>query len=182
MITWQYLAGVSQVICTASTPFNTCCTFCGALGSRRKEVAGITKGPITWRTSARAGILLRLHDEFQPGLTAHAAILFHWKQIIAHAQVHFSIQVTLLFSPGWNRKRRCKKICSRNRAEISARLTGLKFQPRLKTYNYFRLGLNCTIISLSDWQTVACSWDNNMLSNGSFSNHDSNRSENGTKQ
>ena len=60
-------------------------------------------------------------SEFQPGLKIPSR--FHkpgWKS-----------QPGLKFSP-CNRKRLFKKICSGGRGKISARLTGLKFQPGLK--------------------------------------------------
>ena len=51
-----------------------CCFLCNTVveccfnGPVILGLYGPTKGPITWRISARAEILLRLHDELRPGL------------------------------------------------------------------------------------------------------------------
>ena len=63
---------------------------------------------------------------FQPGLKFHSDYMRFFSPF-ARAEIY---RAGLKFQPGpklssCNRKRRFKKICSRNRAEFSARLTGL---------------------------------------------------------
>ena len=68
---------------------------------------------------------------FEPGLKfRYDYMRFFW--ISARAENPSQVSQTgLKFSP-CNRKRLFKKICSGGRSEISARLSGLKFQPGLK--------------------------------------------------
>ena len=76
---------------------------------KRTFQPGLNLNAITW-----------CFPEFQPGLKFPA-------RFPARAEIQLGLKV----SP-CNRKRLFKTICSGGRGEISARLTGLKFQPGLK--------------------------------------------------
>ena len=93
--------------------------------------------------SLKTQSLSKLKLTFQPGLKFWCDYMrFFWisaraenpspvSQTGLEISARAEIQPGLKFSP-CNRKRLFKKICSGGRGEISARLTGLKFQPGLK--------------------------------------------------
>ena len=100
---------------------------------------------LKFQSTHQAEILLQLHGKFQPrckcfklGWENLQEAFYVHNSSGAHAQVHTSVwaeiwmQLHEVFQPGLklascNRKRLFKKICSGSRAEISARLSGLKF-------------------------------------------------------
>ena len=142
-ITWRISARAE--ISARSTGLKFCCDYMTnfssgwniSLGTKyeisREESRENQAANIISCFSARAEISFRLHEIFsargaiQPGLKILARFGQTGLGFSAQAELHPGLKK----SP-CNRQFDFERICFRSRAEVSARLTGLKFQPGLK--------------------------------------------------